>query len=157
MKYDEELNNIIFKYKLDDGYPLFQKKISAEKYIHRLICQWKAALNEDQKMLCIAATEDQILHIRFYTYGDDRFDYITYVILDRLLVSNRRRICVETVPEEIYLASYPLTIFDKDEVFGFLGEDYRVVESDSSSVEEEAYFVDGKAESRFFVFACTDR
>lgn len=26
MKYDEELNNIIFKYKLDDGYPLFQKK-----------------------------------------------------------------------------------------------------------------------------------
>ncbi len=80
-----------------------------------------------------------------------------YVILDRLLVSNRRRICVETVPEEIYLASYPLTIFDKDEVSGFLGEDYRVVESDSSSVEEEAYFVDGKAESRFFVFACTDR
>ena len=111
MKYDEELNNIIFKYKLDDGYPLFQKKISAEKYIHRLICQWKAALNEDQKMLCIAATEDQILHIRFYTYGDDRFDYITY---EKLKKGNGRKegleiyrsICIISNQERKEIASW---------------------------------------------------
>lgn len=79
-----------------------------------------------------------------------------YVILDRLLVSDRRRICVETVPEEIYQSSYPLVIFDKNEVLSFFGDDYRVTENDVSSVCEEVYFVDGKAESRFYAFAHKD-
>lgn len=75
-----------------------------------------------------------------------------YVILDRLLVSDRRRICVEMVPEEIYLSSYPLVIFDRYEVPDFFGDDYRIIENDTSSVDEEIWFTDGKAESRFFVF-----
>lgn len=79
-----------------------------------------------------------------------------YVILDRLMVSDRRRICVETVPEEIYLSSYPLTIFGKDEVINFFGDDFRVVEDDVSSVYEEAWFEDGKAESRLYVFVRVD-
>lgn len=76
-----------------------------------------------------------------------------YVILDRLLVSDRRRICVETVPEVLYSSSYPVVVFEKNEVLHFFGNDYRVIENDTSSVEEEAYFEDGKAESRFYVFA----
>lgn len=76
-----------------------------------------------------------------------------YVILDRLMVSDRRRICVETVPKEIYLSSYPLVIFEKNEVITFFEDDYRLIENDVSSVEEEAYFDDGKAKSRFYVFA----
>lgn len=79
-----------------------------------------------------------------------------YVILDRLLVSDRRRICVETVPEEIYLSSYPLVIFNRDEVADFFGNAYRIIENDTSSVAEEAWFTDGKAESRFFVFEHAD-
>lgn len=79
-----------------------------------------------------------------------------YVILDRLMVSDRRRICVETVPEEIYLSSYPLTIFGKEEVINFFGDAYRIIEDDVSSVDEEAYFEDGKAESRLYVFVNVD-
>lgn len=79
-----------------------------------------------------------------------------YVILDRLLVSDRRRICVEMVPEEIYLSSYPLTIFDRKDVLSFFDDNYKLVENDSSSVDEKAYFADGMAESRLYVFACAN-
>lgn len=75
-----------------------------------------------------------------------------YVILDRLLVSDRRRFCMETVPEILYLSSYPVVIFDRNEVEGFFGHDYKLIENDISSVPEEAYFPDGKAESRLYVF-----
>lgn len=85
-----------------------------------------------------------------------RKTYPRYVILDRLLVSDRRRICVETVPDEIYLGSYPLVIFNRDEVPDFFGDHYRIIENDTSSVGEEAWFTDGKAESRFFVFERAD-
>ena len=39
-----------------------------------------------------------------------------YVILDRLLVSNRKRFCMETVPKTLYESSYPVVIFNKNEV-----------------------------------------
>lgn len=75
-----------------------------------------------------------------------------YIILDRLLVSDRKRFCMETVPETLYESSYPVVIFDKDEVEKFFEGDYKLIENDISSVPEEAYFPDGKAESRLYVF-----
>nr|WP_300916824.1 methyltransferase, TIGR04325 family [uncultured Acetatifactor sp.] len=75
-----------------------------------------------------------------------------YIILDRVLIGKRNRICKETVPEEIYKSSYPVMIFEESEVLNFFGTDYGLVERDISSVPEEAYFTDGKAESRMFVF-----
>lgn len=75
-----------------------------------------------------------------------------YVILDRLLVSDRIRFCMETVPEALYLSSYPVVIFDRSEAEGFFEYDYKLIENDISSVPEEAYFPDGKAESRLYVF-----
>ncbi len=80
-----------------------------------------------------------------------------YVILDRILVSDRKRICVETVPKEIYLSSYPLVIFDMNEMKDTFGEHYKVIENDISSVPERAYFMDGMAESRFYVFECIEK
>lgn len=75
-----------------------------------------------------------------------------YIILDRVLIGKRNRICKETVPEEIYKSSYPVMIFEENEVLNFFGTAYGLVERDISSVPEEAYFTDGKAESRMFVF-----
>ncbi len=75
-----------------------------------------------------------------------------YIILDRILVSNRTRICKEIVPKEIYDSSYPVRIFTEEEIQNFFGSSYRIIEKDISSVPEEAYFVDGKAESKYYVF-----
>lgn len=75
-----------------------------------------------------------------------------YVMLDRLLVSDRKRFCMETVPETLYASSYPVVIFDKNEVEKFFEGDYKLIENDISSVPEGVYFPDGKAESRLYVF-----
>lgn len=57
-----------------------------------------------------------------------------YIILDRILVGERKRICVENVPEEIYKSSYPVFIFDEKEILDWFGEEYEMIENDSSSV-----------------------
>lgn len=75
-----------------------------------------------------------------------------YIILDRILVGDRTRICKETVPEEIYKSSYPVIIFSEEEIMGLFSSEYEVIERDISSVPERAYFTDGRAESRYFVF-----
>lgn len=79
-----------------------------------------------------------------------------YVILDRILISDKRRICKELVPEQIYRSSYPVTIFDEGEIFRFFEPEYELIEEDVSSVPEEVYFVEGKADSRFYVFQHVD-
>ena len=79
-----------------------------------------------------------------------------YIILDRILVSNRGRICRETVPERIYKGSYPLRIFTENEIINFFSPDYKVVENDTSSIgNTPVYFVDGRADDRYYVFENT--
>lgn len=75
-----------------------------------------------------------------------------YIILDRILISNRTRICKEIVPKEIYDSSYPVRIFTEKEIQNFFESSYRMIEKDISSVPEEVYFIDGKAESKYYVF-----
>lgn len=75
-----------------------------------------------------------------------------YIILDRILISERGRLCKETVPEKIYKSSYPVRIFSEKEIKDFFEPEYQVIENDISSVPETANFIDGKAESRFYVF-----
>lgn len=75
-----------------------------------------------------------------------------YIILDRILVSDRIRICKEIVPEQIYEGSYPVMIFDEDSIMNFFDLDYKLVEKDIASVPEQAFFIDGNAESKFYVF-----
>lgn len=75
-----------------------------------------------------------------------------YIILDRILISERGRLCKETVPEKIYKSSYPVRILSEKEIKDFFEPEYQVIENDISSVPETANFIDGKAESRFYVF-----
>lgn len=75
-----------------------------------------------------------------------------YIVLDRILISERGRLCKETVPEKIYKSSYPVRIFSENEIKDFFEPEYQVIENDISSVPETVNFIDGKAESRFYVF-----
>jgi len=75
-----------------------------------------------------------------------------YIILDRLLISDRMRICMETVPEAIYKSSYPVTIFTEERIRSYFEPKYHLIEKDISSVREEAWFKDGRMVSRYFVF-----
>lgn len=75
-----------------------------------------------------------------------------YIILDRILVGGRTRICIEEVPKEIYKSSYPVMIYTENEIMEFFGREYELIEKDISSVPEEVYFEDGKADSRYYVF-----
>ncbi len=75
-----------------------------------------------------------------------------YIILDRLMIGSRRRICRQTVPKEIYLGSYPVVIFTENDIRSFFEPDYKMIENDISSVPEKAYFVDGQAEHKYYVF-----
>lgn len=74
-----------------------------------------------------------------------------YIILDRIMVSDRMRICRETVPEYIYESSYPVRIFTENQIENFFGSDYEVIERDIASVPETPYFIDGRAVSRYYV------
>lgn len=76
-----------------------------------------------------------------------------YIILDRIPISGRSRICIETVPERIYKSSYPLRIFSENEITDLLGSAYTLIEKDVSSVgDSSVYFVDGQADYQYFVF-----
>lgn len=75
-----------------------------------------------------------------------------YIILDRIMVSSRARICKEVVPKYICESSYPVRIFTEDQIESFFSSDYKMVECDASSVSENPYFIDGRAVSRYYVF-----
>lgn len=78
MLYDKKMNEIIFRYGLDEDYPAYKEKLIAEEYLKEWIQQWANDLGSDQKVLFIATDEDQIMHMRFFTYTDDRFEYIKF-------------------------------------------------------------------------------
>lgn len=76
-----------------------------------------------------------------------------YIIFDRILIGEKKRICKELVPEYIYKSSYPVIIFSEEElIIDLVTSDYEMIEKDGSSVPENAYFLDENAESRFYVF-----
>lgn len=75
-----------------------------------------------------------------------------YIIIDRIMVGSKKRVCKEMVPETFYKSSYPLRIFVESEIENFFGDDYIITERDVSSVPEMAYFIDGQADSRYYVF-----
>ena len=79
-----------------------------------------------------------------------------YVILDRILVSDRQRVCKEIVPEAIYKGSYPIMIFCENDLVNLFSPDYELIEKDVSSVPEKVYFDDGKAESKYYVFGAKE-
>ncbi len=75
-----------------------------------------------------------------------------YIILDRVLVGNRKRICKQIVPARICSSSYPVIVFDESTIYQLFESDYKMLETDLSSVPEEAYFEDDIANSRYYVF-----
>lgn len=75
-----------------------------------------------------------------------------YIIFDRILIGEKKRICKELVPEYIYKSSYPVIIFSEEELIDLVTSDYEMIEKDGSSVPENAYFLDENVESRFYVF-----
>lgn len=83
MRYDERINDIIFDYNLDIDYPEYKMKLIAEKYLKEWIQQWIKTLDKDQKILCVAKEEDQILHMRFYACDNDKFEYVVFEDLQK--------------------------------------------------------------------------
>lgn len=75
-----------------------------------------------------------------------------YLILDRIAVSSRTRICKEIVSKEIYQSSYPMMIYTEDEIEKIFYPVYERIEKERASVYEEVYFIDGKAEWMYYVF-----
>ena len=75
-----------------------------------------------------------------------------YIIVDRIMISDKQRICKQNVPKEIYQSSYPVRIFSGEEMKELFGADYEVIENDISSVPEKTYFPDTMAESRRYVY-----
>ena len=75
-----------------------------------------------------------------------------YIIIDRIMIGNRKRICKQTVTKSMYEASYPVRIFVEEEIEKFWENDYKIIEKDVSSVPEVTYFPEGQANSQYFVF-----
>lgn len=77
-----------------------------------------------------------------------------YIIIDRLLVSNRMRICRQVIPGFVSEKSwsYPIRIFGEDDVLSLFQFQYKLIEKDFSSIPEEAYFTDGRADAKWYVF-----
>lgn len=113
---------------------------------------------EEQERFDIILMSASLQYISFYQEIISRINRARprYVILDRVLVGEKKRICVETVPEEIYQSSYPVFIFDENEIAGWFGEGYQMIENDDSSVQEKAYFEEDCAKSKFYVFECKE-
>lgn len=80
-----------------------------------------------------------------------------YIILDRILVGDRMRICKEEVAEEIYKSSYPVMIYTENEIMSFFDSAYELIEKDISSTHEVVFFEDGIADSRYYVFQYTGK
>lgn len=75
-----------------------------------------------------------------------------YVIIDRIMVSSRMRICREIVPEWIYRSSYPIRVFSEKQIENFFKSNYVMIEHDFSSVPTDLYFVDDVVHSKYYVF-----
>lgn len=75
-----------------------------------------------------------------------------YIILDRMMVSDRMRICREIVPESICKSSYHVRAFGESDIDHLFEPDYILVEKDAASTPGEVYLADGKADFRYYVF-----
>lgn len=77
-----------------------------------------------------------------------------YIILDRIMISAKQRICKQSIPKGIYQSSYPVRIFGEGEMRELFGENYEMIDNDISSVPAKVYFSNAMAESRRYVYRC---
>lgn len=77
-----------------------------------------------------------------------------YIVIDRIMIGERMRICKETVPEEIWAhsASVPIRVFSENDIISFFTADYRMIERDVASTPREVFLTDEKINFRYFVF-----
>ncbi len=75
-----------------------------------------------------------------------------YIILDRIFVGNRMRICKESIPEYICVSSYPVLIFSESEIIKMFQPNFILTEKDNSSVDFKIYFEDEIVDSKYYVF-----
>lgn len=75
-----------------------------------------------------------------------------YIIVDRTFVAERERICIETVPENIYPAIYPLRVFNKNEFIAIFQNKYSLEYEYHSYVDEDAVFEDMTGVCKGFIF-----
>lgn len=75
-----------------------------------------------------------------------------YIIVDRTFVAERERICIETVPEKIYKAVYPLRIFNEKEFIAIFQNRYNLEYEYHSYVDEDIIFEDMTAFVKGFIF-----
>lgn len=75
-----------------------------------------------------------------------------YIIFDRTLVGSRQRICIERVPEIIYVSARPVCIFDERYLLSLLSAEYYLECEFHSKVDKDVLFDDMKAISKGFVW-----
>lgn len=75
-----------------------------------------------------------------------------YIIIDRTFVAERERICIESVPETIYKAIYPLRVFNKKEFISIFQNKYSLEYEYHSYIDKDAIFDDMTAFCKGFIF-----
>lgn len=151
IKYLEDVNNLEYIVAEQDHYRDYGHEHLENSILKLISCKddW-----ESQEKYDIILMSASLQYISEYIEITEKIKRARpeYIILDRILISERGRLCKETVPEKIYKSSYPVRIFSEKEIKDFFEPEYQVIENDISSVPETANFIDGKAESRFYVF-----
>ena len=79
-----------------------------------------------------------------------------YIIIDRIMIGKKMRICREIVPDYIYKSSYPIRVFSEEQIEYFF-KDYKMVERDASSVAADLFFIDEVVHSHYYVFEFQDK
>lgn len=67
-----------------------------------------------------------------------------YILIERQIVSDQTRICVQYVSENIYQASYPVRIIEEQELLDLLGSRYIKLMEFGSKADGDKAYVDGK-------------
>lgn len=77
-----------------------------------------------------------------------------YIILDRIMVGDKMRICKETVPEEIWgqRVSVPIRSFGESDIISFFANEYKMIEKDIASTPGEIFLADEKINYQYFAF-----
>ena len=67
-----------------------------------------------------------------------------YILIERQIVSDQTRICVQYVAENIYQASYPVRIIGEQELMDIFGDRYCKLTEFGSEADGDRAYVDGK-------------
>ena len=74
-----------------------------------------------------------------------------YILIDRTLMGNKERICVQRVPADIYEADYVARIFDKESLLQMFSKEYDLIYEHPAYLGDTVYFGDYEAQYLFWI------